>query len=100
MTEPKHKPDEHRDLSAIRAVAGEDEDRDDTPEVDREAERDAAKGDDDRGRDHSAAGSDEPYDSDASVAERARRNTEAGAAPGTIHDPNSVTTGTEVEPKD
>ena len=96
--------DEHRDLSAVRAVAGEDENRDDTPEVERDAEAgpDAPAGvkrHDDPGRDFSVAGSNEPFNSDKAVMERARRNTEAGAAPGTIHDPNSVTTGTEVEPK-
>ena len=82
--------DTHRDLSAIRAVAGEDETRDDVPEVEREDARKAAAA--------APRGTDEPFDDPATVAARARRNTDAGAAPGTTHDPNSVTTGTEIEP--
>ena len=93
MTDDARKSDTHRDLSAIRAVAGEDETRDDTPEVQREARQ----GDDPK-RDARPEGRDRPYDSDRDVAARARQNVEGGAAPGTTHDPNSVTTGTEVEP--
>ena len=103
MSDPKHGTDEHRDLSAVRAVAGEDEDRDDTPEVEREKAGgpdapDGVRRDADPSRDFSVEGADEPYDTEESVMARARRNNEAGHAPGTITDPNSVTTGTEVEP--
>lgn len=98
MSDPKRKPDEHRDLSAVRAVAGEDETRDDTPEVEQDDGPDGARRDGDPSRDSSVEGTDEPYDTDDKVIARARQNTEDGRAPGTIHDPNSVTTGTEVEP--
>ena len=103
MSDPKRAPDDHRDLSAVRAVAGEDEDRDDTPEVEREEDGgpDAPGGvrrDADPSRDFSVKGADEPYDTDEDIEARARRNTAAGRQPGTITDPNSVTTGTEVEP--
>ena len=93
MTDPKRPADTHRDLSAIRAVAGEDETREDVPEVEREERDDTSDGDP-----VPAEGRDRPYDSDDEIAARARRNTKAGAAPGTTHDPNSVTTGTPVEP--
>ena len=102
MSDPKRDPDEHRDLSAIRAASGEDEDREDTPQVEREEKAPDAPGgvrrDADPSRDFAVKGADEPYDTDEDIEARARRNTAAGRQPGTITDPNSVTTGTEVEP--
>lgn len=54
--------------------------------------------DPDPSRDLKVAGTAEPHDSTANEMARARAATAAGRAPGTINDPNSVTTGTDVEP--
>ena len=98
---PMGTPPEDQELTAIRAATGEGKHPD--AEASGDPSDDLPAGvahDPDPARDFKVAGTPEPHDSTENEMARARAATEAGRAPGTIHDPNSVTTMTDVEPKD